>query len=410
MYNYHKSSQIKQIAILVLLLLIWAALYFLPVGNNVSYQNNNETSKNENGGELVIDDNDLVDELDSQVAQLVSGMTIEQKVAQMFIITPEALTKIDRVSAAGVTTQGALSDYPVGGLIYFKDNIFGPEQITTMIANTQEFAQEISGLPLFVAVDEEGAGVARIANNENFDVFQSPPMSEITDYQSAYQTGEKIGAYLKEYGFNLDFAPVGDVINEDGSGFVKDRSFGANPEVVGELANGVAAGLKAQGILATMKHFPGIGSAIQDSHEGYALVSKTLEQLQASDLVPFQQAIEQQVDLIMVGHMSLSSILDDHTPASLAPEIITGLLKEQMKYPGLVITDALNMGAITANYTSDQAAVKAIQAGSDLLLMPEDFDMAYQGVLGAIESGKIPVTLIDQAVAKIVKVKLQMGS
>ncbi len=171
----------------------------------------------------------------------------------------------------------------------------------------------------------------------------------------------------------------------------------------------LAAGLKEQGIISTFKHFPGHGATAGDTHAGYAYTEKSLEQLQQCELVPFKGAIEQNAGFIMVGHISLPNVTGGDTPASLSPVIIEGVLRGQMGYDGVVVTDAMNMGAIVQQYSSSEAAVKALLAGADIILMPKDFREAYQGVIDAVNNGTLPLERIDQSLRRILTVKLQMG-
>ena len=395
MYYNRKSSQVKQIAILVLLILIWAVLYFLPLGDDQAV-GDNVASATDNQDEPQMEQSG--DPLDLQAGELLSQMSVEQKVAQMFIITPEDLTGVARVTVAGGTTQAALSEFQVGGLVYGSSNIVSPEQISTMIANTQTYAREAGGLSLFACIDEQGGGASQLAGNENFGTVETADLSSLTSRDEAYEVGNEIGAYLNSYGFNVDFAPLGNLLYD-----LSDiQSFGSNPDTVGFLADGMAQGLIANGVLATMKYFPAL--------EGTAASEKTLEQLQSSDLVPFASAIEQNIPLIMVGHVTMPQIAADNAPSSLSKAVVTDLLKGDLNYQGLVVSDALNKETITAVYSSDQAAIKAIQAGNDMLLMPEEFTSAYQGVLAAIDSGEISIEQIDQSVTKIIKAKLQLES
>lgn len=395
MYYNRKSSQVKQIAILVLLILIWAVLYFLPLGDDQAV-GDNVASATDNQDEPQMEQSG--DPLDLQAGELLSQMSVEQKVAQMFIITPEDLTGVARVTVAGGTTQAALSEFQVGGLVYGSSNIVSPEQISTMIANTQTYAREAGGLSLFACIDEQGGGASQLAGNENFGTVETADLSSLTSRDEAYEVGNEIGAYLNSYGFNVDFAPLGNLLYD-----LSDiQSFGSNPDTVGFLADGMAQGLIANGVLATMKYFPAL--------EGTAASEKTLEQLQSSDLVPFASAIEQNIPLIMVGHVTMPQIATDNVPSSLSKAVVTDLLKGDLDYQGLVVSDALNKETITAVYSSDQAAIKAIQAGNDMLLMPEEFTSAYQGVLAAIDSGEISIEQIDQSVTKIIKAKLQLES
>lgn len=352
-----------------------------------------------------------VDPLLLQAQQTVSGMTLEQKVAQMFMVTPDALTGVDGVTAAGETTKNSYTQYPVGGLIYMAKNLTGTDQTTEMLSNMKAYSQEITGLPVFLGVDEEGGTVARIASNSAFGVTDVGNMSDIGatgDAQNAYNVGSTIGAYLNTLGFNMDFAPVADVLSNPDNTVVKDRSFGSDAQLVADMACQELLGLKEYGILGVVKHFPGHGATTEDSHDGMATVDKSLEELQANELVPFQKAIDNGAQVIMVGHISVPQVTGDDTPSSLSSVMVTNVLREQMGFDGIVITDALNMGAVAERYTSAEAAVAAVNAGVDIILMPEDFNAAYQAVLDAVADGTISEERINESVVRIVKVKLGM--
>ena len=264
-------------------------------------------------------------------------------------------------------------------------------------------------LPAFLSVDEEGGRVARIGGSGRFDVPVIGSMSEIGesgDKDRAYRTGAEIGAYLSALGFNLDFAPIADVLSNPDNTVVKGRSFGSDPENVSALALSVANGLHDQGVLSVYKHFPGHGATAGDTHDGYAFTEKTIEELQSCELIPFRDGIRAGIPFIMVGHFSLPQVTGNSLPASLSPAVITGLLREEMGFDGIVITDALNMGAIAQQYSSAEAAILALKAGNDILLMPADFKSAYQGVLDAVARGELTTERIDESVRRILRIKL----
>lgn len=347
--------------------------------------------------------------LEERVEELLQKMTLEEKICQMFIITPEQLTKAARVTAAGETARSCLEKYPAGGLIYFASNLVSREQTIEMLKHTRQYAAELGELPLFLCVDEEGGRVARVGGNSAFGVEKIGPMAEIADENEAYEAGAAIGAYLKELGFNVDFAPDADVITNEENTVIGDRSFGTDPKSVTLLASAVARGLEQQGMLSVFKHFPGHGSTEADTHKGYAYTEKTYEQLRASELVPFAAAQELGIPMVMAAHISLPNVVGDDTPASLSHRMITEILRGDLGFQGLVVTDAMNMGAITENYTSKEAAVRAVEAGVDLLLMPGDFADARQGLLEAVSDGRISKERIDESLRRIVRVKLTMG-
>ena len=205
----------------------------------------------------------------------------------------------------------------------------------------------------------------------------------------------------------MDFAPDADVITNPQNTVIGDRSFGTDPVLVGEMTADAVAGFQDQGISACIKHFPGHGQTEGDTHEGYAYTEKTLEEMKNSDLIPFQEGIKAGTDFVMVSHISAPNALSQDLPASLSSEIITDLLRGEMGYEGIIITDAMNMGAIAENYDSAQAAVMSFQAGADMILMPEDFQAAYQGILQAVSSGTISEERLNQSVVRILETKLE---
>lgn len=348
---------------------------------------------------------------ETRIQRVLESMTLEEKVNQLFMITPEALTGVGTVIQAGDGTREALEEHPVGGLIYFAQNLKDPDQTRTMLENTQEYASARSGFPIFLSVDEEGGQVARVGSNPAFGVPEIGNMSEVGaggDTQEAYETGSTIGAYLKDLGFNMDAAPDADVLTNPANEVVKYRSFGSDPELVSRMAAAELKGLNDQGIIGMYKHFPGHGGTTADSHEGYVYVEENLEELKSGALVPFQDGADNGLRVIMVSHIACPEVTGDNTPATLSRQLVTDLLREDMGFDGLVITDALNMGAITEQYSSGEAAVAALNAGVDMLLMPADFQAAYDGVMAALENGELTEERIDESVRRILEIKLGM--
>lgn len=346
--------------------------------------------------------------------ELLSRMTIEEKAAQMFMVTPEALTGYSQVIAAGEATKTAFDKYPVGGLIYFNDNLQSAEQVKTMLSNLQSYSRDRIGTIVFTGIDEEGGTqVARIGNKEAFGVPQVSDMSEIGasgDKTKAYDAGRTIGGYLSELGFNLDFAPVADVLSNELNTVVKKRSFGPDADLTAEFSRQFYNGLKAEGIQGVYKHFPGHGATTGDTHDGYAFVDKSLAELKENELVPFQAGIDDGVKVIMAGHISVPEVTGDDEPASLSEKLINGVLRNDMGFNGVVITDSLSMDAVTNKYTAAEACINAIEAGADILLMPSDFESAYEAVIKAVSDGRISEERINQSAARILKIKAEMES
>lgn len=341
--------------------------------------------------------------------EILNSMSLEQKIYQMFIVTPEALTDGDNVTTADEATRAKLAECPVGGIVYFSGNLIDAAQTREMLRYTQEAAADIEGIPLFLCVDEEGGRVARIGNNKGFDVVKVGPMGNIKSEKGAYKAGKKIGAYLKELGFNLDFAPDADVLTNQNNTVIGDRSFGEDARTVLCYAGAYSDGLHANGILSTFKHFPGHGATEADTHEGFAYTDKTYEELLTAELVPFAGASEAGIDLIMISHISVPNVTGDDIPCSLSHRMVTEILRGDLKYDGILVTDAMNMGAIVEKYTSGEAAIAAINAGVDMILMPQDFHQAAADVLAAVERGEISEERIDASVRRILAVKLRMN-
>lgn len=330
-----------------------------------------------------------------------SEMSIEDKVAGLFMVTPEAITGVGTATQAGDGTQEALSQYAVGGLIYFGQNILDKEQITTMLANTAS----MSNYPIFLAVDEEGGDVSRVANSK-VEVTKVDDMAAVGaggDASQAAEAGTTIGSYLSEIGFNVDFAPVADVAGEGSA--LGNRSFGSDPQIVGKMVANAVGGIEGTGVSACLKHFPGLGSTSEDTHDGRVEITKSLEEMRASDFVPFSTGIEAGADFVMVSHATAPALDEDNVPSSLSKKVITDILRGELGFEGVVITDALDMTAITDYYTPEEAAVMALEAGADMLLMPEDFEKAYQAVLAAVQDGTIPEERINESLDRIYRVK-----
>ena len=340
---------------------------------------------------------------------LVSGMTLQEKVCQMMFVTPEVLTQYNKVTRSGDVTKTALTEYPVGGVIYFASNLVTMDQTKEMLADIQSYSMELTGRGLFLGVDEEGGTVARVADSLGTTAFEDMrTYGDEGDAAKAYEIGQTLAADLKEVGFNVDFAPVADVISNEDNTVIGDRSFGTDPELVSQMVAQEVTALREGGVLCAPKHFPGHGSTAGDTHDGFAATDRTLEELEDCDFKPFQAAIDAGAPMIMVGHMTMTAI-DSENPASMSEKIVTELLRNQLGYNGIIITDAMNMGAITDSYTSGEAAVKAISAGCDMVLCISNLGAAVDAVVEAVEDGTLSEAAIDESVIRIISAKMQYG-
>lgn len=347
--------------------------------------------------------------LADRVQEKLDEMTLEQKVAQLFVVRPESLTGVSQVIAAGDATKAALEKMPVGGVVYFADNLQDTDQTREMLSNTMKFGEEISGLPLFLCVDEEGGTVSRVGGNPGFGVDNVGDMCDVGatgDTDHAYEVAKHIGTYLQYLGFNVDFAPDSDIANNP-DGTMGLRSFGSTADVVAPMVAAQVRGFEDGGVLCSAKHFPGIGGALGDSHDGRIYSEKTLDEIRAEELVPFEAAMEENVPFIMVGHLSMPTITGDNDPASMSSEIVTDLLRDELGYEGIIITDSMAMGAATDSLPVERLGVEPLKAGVDMVLMPEDLEAAYQGVLDAVASGELTEERIDDSVRRVIRTKLE---
>ena len=343
--------------------------------------------------------------LDQQIEQ----MSIREKVGQLFIIRPDALDfsldaetisnpHADGIKDVSETLLANYIDYPVGGFIMFSKNIDNPTQITNFITRIKEN----SSITPFIAVDEEGGDIARLANNENFDLPQFPNVGELIEQGiSPYDMGQTIGQYLKTYGFNIDFAPVADVNTNPDNPVIGLRSFSNDPNIVSESAQQFANGLIENQIIPVYKHFPGHGDTHQDSHAGVAFSNKTKEEMLNCEWLPFLNAKQ----AIMVGHIAIPEVTYSYLPATFSSKVLQDILRDELGFEGVIITDSLDMGGVTDLYGSGEAAVNAILAGNDILLMPHDLRTAFDAVVQAVEDGTISQERINQSVKRILTLK-----
>ena len=340
------------------------------------------------------------------------ALTLEQKVGQLFIVRPDALDpsqESDQVNDAGVdgvtevtdTMKDMLAKYSVGGVCQFGKNIIDPDQI---IQFNNEL-QSVSEIPMFIAVDEEGGLVARLANNDAFDLPKYESAAAVGasgDADDALEMGKTIGNYLKKYGFNLDFAPDADVNTNPDNPVIGTRAFSSDAQTAADMVSAAAKGLREEGILPTLKHFPGHGDTAEDSHTSLAVTYKSLDELQSCEFLPFQS--DSGMHAVMMGHIAVPNVTGNDTPASLSAEMVNMIPDKENT---LIVTDSLSMQAITDAHPSGEAAVMAFEAGCDVLLMPVDLEAAYNAILEAVQNGTISEERLDASVNKILYYKQQ---
>ncbi len=334
---------------------------------------------------------------------LLADMTLHEKVCQLFVVQPADLTGVYKVTAAGETTRQALERYPVAGLLYDASNLVTMDQTKTMLTDVQTFAK----IPLILTCDEEGGRVNRLMHT--IGTTYIGPMLNFKDQgaEKAAENAKTIASDLKSCGFNMDLAPVADVWSNPNNTVIGDRAYSNDFEQAAGLVSAAVEGFHAGGVACTLKHFPGHGDTSADSHYGSVYVYKSLDDLRAAEFLPFRAGIAAGADAVMMGHLILPDI--DGQPALMSYKIVTEILREELGFDGVVITDSLEMQAMTDHYGSGEIAVKAVQAGVDLLLSPQSLDKAVTALTQAVEDGAITQERLDESVLRVLRLKLDRG-
>ena len=358
-----------------------------------------------------------------RIVSMLQHMSVEEKVGQLFVVEVYGrdATAVSDTAAAnnrrlyGVDTPAQVIDkYKPGGVIYFTtrgpDNFGTPTQVATLSNGLQTAAtDQPAGIPLLISTDQEGGALVARFGAPATQMPGQMPLGASRSAEHAHRSAEVIGTELAAVGINQDYAPVADVNVNPANPVIGIRSIGEDPQLVAELVAAEVDGFHDGGIAAAAKHFPGHGDTATDSHFGLPEVTHTREQLEAIDLPPFRAAIAEGVDTIMTAHVVLRSIDPSGAPATMSEPILTGLLREELGYDGLIVTDALDMQGATSTYPPNVAPVEAFKAGADMLVLPPQMDVAYQAVLDAVLSGEISEKRLDESVYRVLRLKLQRG-
>lgn len=343
------------------------------------------------------------EEKPSLVDETLAGMTLHEKVCQMMFVTPEELTGEDGVTVAGDATRQALENYPVGGIVYFAKNLESQDQVKEMIDNSQKY----SSIGLFVATDEEGGVVNRLMDTVGTTYIGSMYYYKDDGDETAYENAYTIANDMSALGFNLDFAPVADVWSNPDNTVIGERAYSDDYAQAAELVGNAVKGFNDGGVMCTLKHFPGHGDTAEDSHYSSAYVHRTKEEIMADEMQPFRSGIEAGAEFVMVGHLIVPDI--DEVPATLSYKIATGVLRDELKFEGVAITDSFEMESIADNYSVDDAVVMSVKAGMDMILQPKDMASAVNSIEQAVADGELSEDRIDESVRRILTLKESRG-
>ncbi len=355
---------------------------------------------------------------EQKVEQALSQMSLREKVGQMFWIRPEYLlqdvcdgtlmptsSEWPSFQVTSLTTEMAKLDslYPAGGVILFAHNCIDPQQLKAFVPQLKA----LKNAPL-LAIDEEGGRVARLANTPAFGLNKYQSMTWLCQNGGAptvYNAAHYIGSYLKEYGFDVDFAPVSDVNSNPNNPIIGTRAFSSDPDSVATMVCSYLDGLNANGITGCIKHFPGHGDTQTDTHLGYAETQKTWDEMLACEMIPFKAGINHGVEIIMTAHITAPKVDTTNVPSTLSSVVLQDKLRKELGYQNLIVTDALEMNAISKQYTPEEAAVKSIQAGVDVLLCVPKYGKAFDAVVNAVKNGILSESRINESVRRILLIK-----
>lgn len=413
-----KGTLLKSGKSIVLLVLVTAVLSFVTAGCEFTDEGVRSTPERKikvttGNAATVKERNEISDEeAGSYAEQYMEQLSLEEKVGQLFIVDLECLdpSKGSYYEHTKITKQMKqnLGRYHPGGVIFYSRNIERRMQTRRLIRRLQRN----SYIPLFTAVDEEGGDVARIASNPRMKTTRFPSMAAIGesyDVSYAKNMATIIGEEIGNLGFNLDLAPVADVNTSPLNYEIGSRSFGSDPKKVSQYVTAYVRGLQSMNVSATLKHFPGQGGQKGDTHRESVDLDQDISILRNNDFKPFEAGIKAGADMVMVSHVSVSKVTETREPASLSELIMQTILREELGFNGVIITDAFNMASITDKYTSGEAAVTAFKNGADIILMPENFQEAYSSVLQYVKKNKQAREDLDEKILRILTVKFKRG-
>ncbi|MBP1966278.1 beta-N-acetylhexosaminidase [Paenibacillus aceris] len=340
----------------------------------------------------------------------IQDMTLKEKIGQMLLCGFEGIEATDKLKAL-------IAEHHIGGVIYFARNVEQTEQVAELSKQLQQIAEDSGTLPLWVSIDQEGGMVARITEGValmpgQMALAAGAILSDERGSDAAYEAALISGKELRALGINLNFAPVLDVNNNPDNPVIGVRSFGESAELVAEFGRRSVQGFQDANVVATAKHFPGHGDTSVDSHLDLPTIVHDQERIRALELVPFVKAIENGVDAIMSSHIYFPAFEAEKLPATLSKSVLSGLLREELGYEGVIMTDCMEMNAIAEHYGTVAASVMAIEAGADLVLISHRLDRqigAIAAIEQAVHEGRISEARIDASVQRLLALKERRG-
>lgn len=332
------------------------------------------------------------------IVEMLKSMTLDEKLGQLLIVGIEGL----EISENDIKN---IRENKIGGLILFSRNIANKDQLLKLLNDLNE-ENRINKIPLFLSIDEEGGKVSRLSPIVN-NLKDGGWLGEVDDINISYKYGQNLGLKLKSFGFNLNFAPVLDINSNPSNPVIGSRAYGRTAKSVADHGLAVMEGIRSQNIIPVAKHFPGHGDTSVDSHLDLPIVYKTINELKEMEIIPFQKAVDNGLDMIMVAHILFPEI-DKNNPATLSPIIIDDILRRDMKFEGVIISDDMTMGAVLKNYSLEEASFSFLKAGGDIVLVShgqENPQLVLDRIKKAIKDGQISIEEIDKKLYRILKLK-----
>lgn len=368
--------------------------------SNDSNASTADSSKSDTLLENLNADNNIIiqNELSEQGKAILADMSVDTKVAQLFMITPDDLTGVDNATIAGDTTKQSFIHYPVGALVYKKNNLLNTNQTKDLLRITNQYSQENIHLPLFTAVFEDTAGSSTINGKPEFTLNPTPTAKAIGQMNDAdiVQNGSYVGQYLKELGFNMNISPNANISDDD-------NSFGNDAEVVSKAVSLYYKGLNEHGLINVLRDFPG-SNEIQIDENGISFCDKKLSDLQAKELIPFNNTLGES-NAVMLNSLAYPQITSSSAPAFMSKKMVQEYLRDELKFNGLVLTPPLNSENLQATFSDSEMAILAIESGCDIICEPSNFYLAYEAVLNAVNSGRISEDRLNESIIRIIKAK-----
>lgn len=391
-----KKGYIILICVILLCIILFVSSLFWNRDNNVNNVENIDIKNDivENKEEVKKTDEELLLE---KVDNKLSNMSLREKIGQMLIIAYYDTNYTNELDTL-------LKEVKPGGFILFEKNVTNYESTVDFISKIKATAS----IPMIMSIDQEGGRVQKIKNVEGVNVQKIPNMYDLGktgDTKLSYDVGTVIGEELSAFGVNTDFAPILDIFSNPNNTVIGNRAFGSDSNTVINMALPLARGIRDSGVVPVYKHFPGHGDTGSDSHVELPVVSKTKEELYQSELLTFKAAIDEGAEMIMTAHIALPNITGNYVPATLSKDIVNGILREEMGFDGVVITDAINMKALSDNYSLEQICEYTINAGVDIILMPTNPKEALNTIERLVSSGTITEDRINESVKRVLKLK-----